>query len=98
MQYSNSVFYYSWCIVTQVCCHRAWQHLCGLWRSLVAHISGGDGVAGSNPVSPTNTSLVEVNQGCFCPLQYISVHVIARNASTSFPTTPHWNTESRLII
>ena len=25
----------------------------GLWRSLVAHITGGDGVAGSNPVSPT---------------------------------------------
>lgn len=33
------------------------EHWNGLWRSLVAHISGGDGVAGSNPVSPTNTSL-----------------------------------------
>jgi hypothetical protein len=26
----------------------------GLWRSLVAHLTGGQGVAGSNPVSPTN--------------------------------------------
>ncbi len=25
----------------------------GLWRSLVAHYTGGVGVAGSNPVSPT---------------------------------------------
>src|SRR5690349_3089416 len=25
----------------------------GLWRSLVAHLTGGQGVAGSNPVSPT---------------------------------------------
>src|SRR5699024_4847815 len=30
----------------------------GLWRSLVAHITGGDGVAGSNPVSPTTFSQV----------------------------------------
>ena len=27
----------------------------GLWRSLVAHLTGGQGVAGSNPVSPTRT-------------------------------------------
>ena len=27
----------------------------GLWRSLVAHYTGGVGVAGSNPVSPTAT-------------------------------------------
>ena len=26
----------------------------GLWRSLVAHLTGGQGVAGSNPVSPTH--------------------------------------------
>src|SRR4029079_15716214 len=25
----------------------------GVWRSLVAHLTGGQGVAGSNPVSPT---------------------------------------------
>lgn len=28
----------------------------GLWRSLVAHLTGGQGVAGSNPVSPTERS------------------------------------------
>ena len=28
----------------------------GLWRSLVAHLTGGQGVAGSNPVSPTHRS------------------------------------------
>ena len=28
----------------------------GMWRSLVAHLTGGQGVAGSNPVSPTNWS------------------------------------------
>ena len=27
----------------------------GMWRSLVAHLTGGQGVAGSNPVIPTNT-------------------------------------------
>ena len=26
----------------------------GLWRSLVAHLTGGQGVAGSNPVNPTS--------------------------------------------
>ena len=26
----------------------------GLWRSLVAHLTGGQGVAGSNPVNPTD--------------------------------------------
>ena len=29
----------------------------GMWRSLVAHLTGGQGVAGSNPVIPTNSSL-----------------------------------------
>ena len=28
----------------------------GLWRSLVAHLTGGQGVAGSNPVSPTEVA------------------------------------------
>ena len=28
----------------------------GMWRSLVAHLTGGQGVAGSNPVIPTNNS------------------------------------------
>ena len=28
----------------------------GLWRSLVAHLTGGQGVAGSNPVSPTEAA------------------------------------------
>jgi hypothetical protein len=33
---------------------RTTENLChGLWRSLVAHLTGGQGVAGSNPVSPT---------------------------------------------
>ena len=27
-----------------------------MWRSLVAHLTGGQGVAGSNPVIPTETS------------------------------------------
>ena len=28
----------------------------GMWRSLVAHLTGGQGVAGSNPVIPTGKS------------------------------------------
>ena len=32
----------------------------GMWRSLVAHLTGGQGVAGSNPVIPTN--FVAVNE------------------------------------
>lgn len=26
----------------------------GVWRSLVAHFAGGEGVVGSNPITPTN--------------------------------------------
>ena len=33
----------------------------GLWRSLVAHLTGGQGVVGSNPASPTRT----VDTVCF---------------------------------
>jgi hypothetical protein len=31
------------------------KRILGLWRSLVAHLTGGQGVAGSNPVSPTES-------------------------------------------
>ena len=30
-----------------------------MWRSLVAHLTGGQGVAGSNPVIPTNLANLE---------------------------------------
>ena len=36
----------------------------GLWRSLVAHLTGGQGVAGSNPVVPTSFS-GELENKCF---------------------------------
>ncbi|KAJ1684297.1 hypothetical protein LUZ63_020590 [Rhynchospora breviuscula] len=40
----------------------------GLWRSLVAHLTGGQGVAGSNPVSPTTKPQVRgrvtARRGC----------------------------------
>ena len=29
----------------------------GLWRSLVAHLTGGQGVVGSNPASPTKIDI-----------------------------------------
>jgi hypothetical protein len=29
------------------------EKIFGMWRSLVAHLTGGQGVAGSNPVIPT---------------------------------------------
>ena len=32
----------------------AFSPVLGMWRSLVAHLTGGQGVAGSNPVIPTN--------------------------------------------
>ena len=35
----------------------------GMWRSLVAHLTGGQGVAGSNPVIPT---VKEQVRGLFC--------------------------------
>src|SRR3954447_19973211 len=46
----------------------------GLWRSLVAHLMGGQGVAGSNPVSPTVWPwLVCAGQGPFsCPDRFPS--------------------------
>ncbi len=36
-------------------CVGAREGVAGTWRSLVAHLTGGQGVAGSNPVVPTNT-------------------------------------------
>jgi hypothetical protein len=33
--------------------------LIGAWRSLVAHLPGGQGVAGSNPVAPTTKILYD---------------------------------------
>ncbi len=35
----------------------------GAWRSLVAHLTGGQGVAGSNPVAPT-ISIPEMIEPC----------------------------------
>jgi hypothetical protein len=29
----------------------------GVWRSLVAHFAGGEGVVGSNPITPTKLPL-----------------------------------------
>jgi hypothetical protein len=46
----------------------------GLWRSLVAHLTGGQGVAGSNPVSPTDTVLVWLGR------RRPSAYVVYRNA------------------
>ena len=48
----------------------------GWWRSLVAHLTGGQGVAGSNPVHPTRNfevrayALTFLHQACtkLCPL------------------------------
>ena len=37
---------------------RAMVRTNGWWRSLVAHLTGGQGVAGSNPVHPTSKSQV----------------------------------------
>src|SRR3712207_9473578 len=37
----------------------------GLWRSLVAHLSGGQGVAGSNPVTPTEEPQVSSTVAAF---------------------------------
>src|SRR6478672_4880408 len=34
----------------------------GMWRSLVAHLTGGQGVAGSNPVIPTNSQRADPAQ------------------------------------
>jgi hypothetical protein len=34
----------------------------GVWRSLVAHFAGGEGVVGSNPITPTNTSPLQIPQ------------------------------------
>ena len=46
-------------VVPEVVSFSALRREChGLWRSLVAHLTGGQVVAGSNPVSPTEKSLV----------------------------------------
>lgn len=39
----------------------------GLWRSLAAHHTGGVGVAGSNPVSPT----ISLGEDVFSPLGFL---------------------------
>ena len=35
----------------------------GLWRSLVAHLTGGQGVAGSNPAGPTRKTRIRMISG-----------------------------------
>ena len=43
------------------------KHNGGLWRSLVAHYTGGVGGAGSNPVSPT----ISLGEDVFSPLGFL---------------------------
>jgi hypothetical protein len=40
-------------VSTALGCVGAREGVAGTWRSLVAHLTGGQGVAGSNPVVPT---------------------------------------------
>ena len=42
-------------------------HFFGEWRSLVAYLAGGQGAAGSNPVSPTRTKM----HGCDTLIQEV---------------------------
>ncbi len=43
----------------------------GVWRSLVAHFAGGEGVVGSNPITPTiNPSLFKQ---CSCKISLTSL-------------------------
>ena len=42
------------------------QTVDGLWRSLVAHLTGGQGVVGSNPASPTMRTPVHGCGPVFC--------------------------------
>src|SRR4051794_17142870 len=48
----------------------------GLWRSLVAHLTGGQGVAGSNPVSPT-----DAHGSPFGAAHFASVRLSGRGAA-----------------
>ncbi len=41
----------------------------GLWRSLVAHLTGGQGAAGSNPVNPTRIRKPDIMSGFFVSLE-----------------------------
>jgi hypothetical protein len=44
----------------------------GLWRSLVAHLTGGQGVAGSNPVSPTEKPALTSGNAESEPVRHLS--------------------------
>ncbi len=42
----------------------------GTWRSLVAHYTGGVGVAGSNPVVPTSGNFLKLSDDlALCPFE-----------------------------
>jgi hypothetical protein len=57
----------------------------GLWRSLVAHLTGGQGVAGSNPVSPTDMPRKDLvgPAGAFVVCGAIVVDLLSSHAPTS---------------
>ena len=57
----------------------------GWWRSLVAHLTGGQGVAGSNPVHPTRKAEV----GGDFPSAFFFW------ASVRFTIPPHWASTAR---
>lgn len=58
----------------------------GLWRSLVAHPSGGREAAGSNPASPTRTGRYLLNARC----RWVTVSSVrAYDSSTQCPSPSH---------
>ena len=63
----------------------------GMWRSLVAHLTGGQGVAGSNPVIPTNNYGPDIvnSSGLFI------LKAISRQSSQEAPDRSASSTVSR---
>src|SRR6478609_377062 len=57
----------------------------GMWRSLVAHLTGGQGVAGSNPVIPTHRpSPVFAGEGLFAFITRIAASSVGRASAGAF--------------
>ncbi|GEM_PF-5824101 len=63
----------------------------GLWRSLVAHYTGGVGVAGSNPVSPTRFVMTHIvaRSGRDSNFSLIPVAAVGRSALSGPPRTSY---------
>ena len=69
----------------------------GWWRSLVAHLTGGQGVAGSNPVHPTRTFEVRAYALTFLHQACTKDSLFCTKLAPNFGLCLHQNTNRQAV-